>query len=393
MRISRRTSGGRGEYEISEQASNGITPKDLFGRRIFVVFEQGWTVDSGVQLTFQGGKRRLRMLDAAIQLQRQVAAALLLPHSVRADAPLGRGIPILQSNRYAIEHIEVTEVELLNNDAVRFRIQEVILRNLSHHAEELRYPERLAEINHIWNHRAELPEYLSILIEQHRGLTRAGTPIPADAERLVSDLQRLVTENGVDLGIAYRSEGEDVVPDLLKTLKAAEIPPAPPIAVEAVDPDATEIRRRTVREWKRWAASRGAASARFRQAVRRAWRSTCAVCGLHLPPTAFNAVAGVDAAHILPWADYDLDHVSNGICLCKHHHWAFDEGLLVITSDDSGYRVEIPTDIVAGIRQENAAFGLDSLQRFEGLIPVGRLPHRHEDRPNPRYLELLRENS
>ena len=53
------------------------------------------------------------------------------------------------------------------------------------------------------------------------------------------------------------------------------------------------------------------------------------LCGLHLPRTSVNASAGVDAAHILPWADYDLDHVCNGICLCKHHHWAFDEGLLV----------------------------------------------------------------
>ena len=41
------------------------------------------------------------------------AAALMMPHSVRADAPLGRGMPILQADRYAIEHIDVSGAELI----------------------------------------------------------------------------------------------------------------------------------------------------------------------------------------------------------------------------------------------------------------------------------------
>ena len=40
----------------------------------------------------------------------------------------------------------------------------------------------------------------------------------------------------------------------------------------------------------------------------------------------------MDAAHILPWAGYDLDVVSNGLCFCKHHHWAFDEGLILLSA-------------------------------------------------------------
>ncbi len=131
MRISRRTSGGRGEYEISEIAPNGLTPRDLFGRRIFLVFGAEWVLDSGVQFTNQGGKRRLRLLDAEMQLHRQVAAALMMPHSVRADAPLGRGMPVLQADRYAIEHIEVPVAELVGTDAVRITIGEIILRNVN----------------------------------------------------------------------------------------------------------------------------------------------------------------------------------------------------------------------------------------------------------------------
>jgi len=391
MRISRRTSGGRGEYEISESAPNGLTPRDLFQRRIFLVFNDDWVVDTGIQLTNQGGKRRVRRLDAGIQLQRQVAAALMMPHSVRADAPLGRGMPILQANRYAIEDMEVTGAELIGDGAVRLTLGEIILLNLSHHAEQLGLAQRIANLDHVWTNRDQLPEALATLVDAHRTLTRSGQPVPEEAERVVEGIQRAVTENAADLGILYRSEGQDALPDLLASL--SEPPPAPPIAVADVDPDETEIRCRTVKEWKRWAASRGAASARFRQAVRQAWNSTCAVCGLHLPATSHNTSAGVDAAHILPWADYDLDDLCNGICLCKHHHWAFDEGLILIRAEKGVYSIEVPADMAQAILAENSAFGLASLSNFAGPIPEARLPRRREDRPSPRYLELLRESS
>jgi len=391
MRITRRTSGGRGEYEISEPAPNGLTPNDILLRRILLDFGAGWIVDSGVQLTSQGGKRRLRLLEGGIQIQRQIAAALMVPHSVRADSALGRGMPILQANRYAIEHIEIADAELSGDDAVQLRIGEIILRNLSHHAEQLRFADRVVNLEHVWQSRAELPEGLAHLIDQHRALTHSGQPIPEQAERVVEQIQRAVTETAADLGILYRSEAQDALPDILTSL--SEPPAPPPVAVAEVDPDETEIKRRTVKEWKRWAASRGAASARFRQAVRRAWNSTCAVCGLHLPSTAHNTSAGVDAAHILPWADYDLDHVCNGICLCKHHHWAFDEGLILIRQVDGGYCVEVPADMAQAILTENGGFSIASLSDFAGPIPEARLPKLSGERPSARYLEMLAENS
>ncbi len=248
------------------------------------------------------------------------------------------------------------------------------------------------KLDRVWEHRAEFPEYLATLIDEHRGITRRGTPIPEQAESIVEQIQHAVTVNASDLGILFRTDGQDALDDLVASL--SEPPAEPPIKVSDVDPDETEIRRRTVKEWRRWAASRGAASARFRRAVREAWNSTCSVCGLHLPPTSVNTSAGVDAAHILPWADYDLDHVCNGICLCKHHHWAFDEGLLVFRPEGTGLRVEVPADLAEKITAENAAFSsLDSLRAFEGMIPENRLPRRVQDRPDARYLDLLRESS
>lgn len=392
MRISRRTSGGRGEYEISEPAPSGLTPNEVLQRSIVLEMSGDWQFEAGVRISPQGSKRRLRMnAGTEIHLHRQLAAALMMPHSVRADSALGRGMPILQANRYAIEHVEISSAELSGTDGARLAIGEIILRNLSHHAEQLHFAERVANLEHVWQSRAELPEGLADLIDQHRALTHSGQPIPEQAERVVEQIQRAVTETAADLGILYRSEAQDALPDILASL--SEPPAPPPVAVAEVDPDETEIKRRTVKEWKRWAASRGAASARFRQAVRRAWNSTCAVCGLHLPSTAHNTSAGVDAAHILPWADYDLDHVCNGICLCKHHHWAFDEGLILIRLAGGAYSVEVPADMAQAILAENGAFGIASLSDFAGPIPEARLPALSSERPSGQYLEMLAENS
>jgi len=391
VRISRQTSGGRGEYEISEISPEGLSPRDLFGRRLVLDFGHGWLVDTGTVLTGQGGKRRIRLSNAEIHLHRQVAAASLMPHPVRAEKILGRGVPILKANRYAIEHIELGGVKRIGNDVAQLLIHEIILRNISHHAEQLGFGDRLRKIEHIWTSRKELPDSITALLAKHRTLVRSGQPIPAEAETLISAMQRILTENSSDFGIVYRSEDEDILPDLLRALDSARVPPEPPIAVADVDPDDTEIRRRTIKEWKRWANSRGAASARFRQAVRAAWNSTCAVCGMHLPATA-NSISGVDAAHILPWAEFDLDHASNGICLCRHHHWAFDEGLIVIREDRGRYYVDIPEEVAASIRQEKPQFSLESLLECAGQIPDGRLPRDARARPRPGFLKMLRQS-
>ncbi len=97
----------------------------------------------------------------------------------------------------------------------------------------------------------------------------------------------------------------------------------------------------------------------------------------------------MDAAHILPWADYDLDHVSNGLCLCRLHHWAFDEGLIVITCEENRYAVEIPEEVQSGIREEVQLFSLDELLRHVGPIPEARLPRQRAHRPRPEFLEEL----
>ena len=123
--------------------------------------------------------------------------------------------------------------------------------------------------------------------------------------------------------------------------------------------------------------------------MRRAYNSTCVICGLHLPATRYNPVPGVDAAHILPWAEYDLDDVSNGLCLCRLHHWAFDENLIVVTFEEGRYLMGIPDEVQLGIREEVRLFSLDELLEHVGPIPEARLPRERAHRPRPQFLEEL----
>ena len=386
MRISRRTSGGRGEYEISENSPEGLAPTDLLQRRLTLDLGSGWRIDTGTHLTRQGGKRRLRLLEGTeIHLHLQVAAALMLPHPVRADEALGRGAPVAKSNQYAIEHIRLGRARLAGTSSATLRVEELELRNRSYDAEELRFRDRVERLRSVWQRADDFPEQVATLLHQHHDLVTGGGPIPETGEHIVSDLQRVVSQSASDFGIVYYDGSTDVLLPLSEAMTAS---PDPPVAVEAVDPDEVEIRRRTVKEWKRWANARGSASARFRHAVRVAYNATCVVCGIHLPATRYNN-PGVDAAHILPWADYDLDQVSNGLCLCRQHHWAFDEGLIVIRFRDGGYHVEIPEDVLAGLRAEAAAFSLNELQRVVGQIPENRLPRRQHDRPHPQFLAEL----
>jgi len=388
MRISRRTSGGRGEYEISEATPEGITPHDITDCRLILNLGRSITIDTATELRHAQGKFRLRMLDEAqIHLHRQLVAALLMPEAVRADRPLGAGSPVLQKGRYTVEHIQITRAVREGNRA-SLDIGAVIVGNRSNTAEEVLLPQRIDKIRLIWEERAKLPSPTLELVQDHEAAVTAGGPIPLHAEKTVADLQTDLAEQATDLGIIY-SEHTDVLPGLLKLI-AIEVS-EPVVPVDEIDPEETELKRRTIREWKRWAARRGAASASFRKKVRLAYDSTCLICGKRFPSTPFNRVPGVDASHILPWAEYDLDRTDNGICLCKLHHWGFDQGILRIVHAGGEYAVEIPKTAREAIRPEETGFSIEVFESVVGPIPLERLPSARQDRPKPRFLNLLRE--
>ncbi len=65
--------------------------------------------------------------------------------------------------------------------------------------------------------------------------------------------------------------------------------------------------------------------AAFGRVVRRAYDYTCALCGVRFM---LDDVILVDAAHLIPFAESHNDSPTNGIALCKNHHWLMDRRLI-----------------------------------------------------------------
>ena len=128
----------------------------------------------------------------------------------------------------------------------------------------------------------------------------------------------------------------------------------------------------------------------FRSAVRTAYRSTCLFCGLRLVSDDVR-VPGIDAAHIAAWAHYEADVVSNGLCLCKLHHWAFDQYLLALRLDaTAGYSIVVTKLAYEAFKGDDAV--LRSLEAVAGPIAVNRLPANPDDWPRAQFINQLYED-
>jgi len=81
--------------------------------------------------------------------------------------------------------------------------------------------------------------------------------------------------------------------------------------------------------------------ARFRNAVLKAYRQRCAVCGLRIRPL-------LDAAHVVPDRDpQPVISVKEGLALCATHHRAFDAHLIRYDADYC-IHIELPDRLTAG---------------------------------------------
>lgn len=71
-------------------------------------------------------------------------------------------------------------------------------------------------------------------------------------------------------------------------------------------------------------------STAFAQIIREVYDYQCAACGLRIRLE--NDLTFIDAAHLIPFRQSFNDHPTNGIALCKNHHWAMDRDLLAPTT-------------------------------------------------------------
>ncbi len=66
----------------------------------------------------------------------------------------------------------------------------------------------------------------------------------------------------------------------------------------------------------------------FRRKILEIYDHQCAACGLRIKLPAAQDVSFIDAAHLVPFSNSHNDHPTNGLALCKNHHWAMDRNLI-----------------------------------------------------------------
>lgn len=80
--------------------------------------------------------------------------------------------------------------------------------------------------------------------------------------------------------------------------------------------------------------SKPARNSAFKHKIAELYDEQCAACGLRIKLPNHN-VSFIDAAHLIPFSQSHNDHPSNGMALCKHHHWAMDRHLISPGPDGS----------------------------------------------------------
>ena len=71
----------------------------------------------------------------------------------------------------------------------------------------------------------------------------------------------------------------------------------------------------------------------FRRKILEIYDHQCAACGLRIKLPAAYDVSFIDAAHLIPFSVAPNDHPTNGLALCKNHHWAMDRNLIAPATD------------------------------------------------------------
>jgi putative restriction endonuclease len=66
----------------------------------------------------------------------------------------------------------------------------------------------------------------------------------------------------------------------------------------------------------------------FRRTILNIYDHQCAACGLRIRLPNGNDISFIDAAHLIPFSESYNDHPTNGLALCKNHHWAMDRNII-----------------------------------------------------------------
>lgn len=109
----------------------------------------------------------------------------------------------------------------------------------------------------------------------------------------------------------------------------------------------------------------------FAKKVKSVYNEKCAVCGKRRVTP--DGKPEVEAAHIYAKSEGGVDHVRNGLALCKFHYWAFDNGWISVTED---YSI-----IIAEYQNRE---GYNDLKKFDSEKLY--LPDKNEYKPHQKFI-------
>lgn len=386
MNIALRPSGGRGEYELAGTQGD-LHVSDLFGLPIFIEILPGIVINGYSKCLLKDGKPRIRLENPNVRNSHPaslIGAAMMLPKP-RREKHETHGAVLLCWEQFVVQTVRIDVVSF--SDRVIVRPVTVRLENGDHARLDISFAERMARVVRVWTAAATATDNLAEAVRMHA--KRFTSPNSTQSE--LANTTSLLRD-------ALNSPEGDMLPLLEVHFKIcpARTPLIGDIPAEINDEDfdeevhinPAEARVERVRQW-RLSAIRGYSASAFRQKVNEAYNSRCLFSGLRLPRTEATSIAGVDAAHILPWSRFDLDATKNGLCLSKQNHWAFDAGLFRLSFDktENIYVVSIPELVCSATKK--AGFDLEPFVALAGPIPRKNLPSNKSLWPSPEYLDEL----
>lgn len=390
MRIALRTSGGRGEYEVAG-SHESIRVHDVFDRQIVLELLPGFRFPTNNYVRHTQGKPRVRLLDphSDSHVYLILAAILLLPKPKREIGATPGGKLQIYKDNFSVMSIPFDVVELTTTEIVVSPTQ-MVLSNSTFDSVRLDVIERLRIVMACWEAASKQNSALATAITQHKNAFNShnvkAVISAAESIRLATiepdDPLRHITK---DLGLPNLDEL------MWLGVHATETDEALALGEENLE-ELKEAARNRMKVWRQ-IAMRGAAGAKFSLQVREAYDHTCIFTGMRLPKTPMTGSSGVDAAHILPWAEYDLNSISNGLCLSKLCHWAFDAGILQLTFDDPSSKYQLQVSPAALSAESAGLLKLNGLKDIQGVVSSSLLPKDSANWPKPSFLKVYNEAS
>lgn len=387
MRITLRTSGGRGEYELAG-SQYGITRENLYDHWLIVELLPGVKFDSDNVLRLRNGKPRIRLErrdgdGQAPHLYLTLSAALLLPKPIREISIIEDENLQIREEGFSITNINLSIVDLTATEVV-IRPIDLVLENGKGYRKRLDVTERLRLVLRLYETLDDIPDTnIKMLIQEHyRALYEGSVDLLIKSAK---DIRKRIHSDQDPLAQLIHSAGVTDPETYNVGLHASNVEE---YITEDDERSLPEANRESVLKWRQIAV-RGASGQRFRKEVINAYNHRCLFTGYHLPKTILTGSAGVEAAHILPWAAFRINTIQNGLCLNKLCHWAFDNGIIKLHFDKQieRYIVSIPNSIKE--LGQKALIDLHPFLELEGEISVDRLPAERSMWPDSSYLQSI----